>query len=77
MQTEISKSQFKAKALEIFRQIEATGEPVVITDHGKPTIDIRRHQIGTSGPLALLKGSAVEYIDPTEPVGAESWEALK
>jgi prevent-host-death family protein len=32
----ISKSQFKAKALELFRQVEATGEPLIITDNGQP-----------------------------------------
>ena len=34
----VSKSQFKAHALELFRQIEASGEPLVITDHGRPTL---------------------------------------
>lgn len=29
---EISKTEFKAKALEILRTVEATGEPVLITD---------------------------------------------
>ena len=32
----VSKSAFKAKALEYFREVESTGAELVITDHGKP-----------------------------------------
>ena len=77
METEVSKSQFKAKALEILRRVEATGEPVLVTDHGKPTIEVRRHRSLERSPLDLLRGSVVDYLDPTEPVGEQDWEALK
>lgn len=76
MKTEVSKSQFKAKALEILRRVEATGEPVLVTDHGKPTIEVRRHRSLERSPLDLLRGSVVDYLDPTEPVGEQDWEAL-
>ena len=76
METEVSKSQFKAKALEILRRVEATGEPVLVTDHGKPTIEVRRHRALERSPLDLLRGSVVDYVDPTEPVGERDWEAL-
>ena len=76
MKTEVSKSQFKAKALEILRRVEATGEPVLVTDHGKPTIEVRRHRSLERPPLDLLRGSVVDYLDPTEPVGEQDWEAL-
>ena len=77
METEVSKSQFKAKALEILRRVEATGEPVLVTDHGKPTIEVRRHRSLARSPLDLLRGSVVDYLDPTEPVGEQDWETLK
>ena len=76
METEVSKSQFKAKALEILRRVEATGEPVLVTDHGKPTIEVRRHRSLERSPLDLLRGSVVDYLDPTESVGEQDWEAL-
>lgn len=76
MGTEVSKSEFKAKALEILRRVEATGEPVLVTDHGKPTIEVRRHRSHARSPLDLLRGSVVDYLDPTEPVGEQDWEAL-
>jgi antitoxin (DNA-binding transcriptional repressor) of toxin-antitoxin stability system len=77
METEVSKSEFKAKALEILRRVEATGVPVLVTDHGKPTIEVRRHRSLARSPLDLLRGSVVECLDPTEPVGEQDWETLK
>jgi PHD/YefM family antitoxin component YafN of YafNO toxin-antitoxin module len=44
----VSRSEFKAKALEFFRQIEATGESAIVTDHGKPAFEVR--------PAGLSKG---------------------
>ena len=76
METKVSKSQFKAKALEILRRVEATGEPVLVTDHGKPTIEVRRHRALERSPLDLLRGNVVDYVDPAEPVGEQDWEAL-
>ncbi|MCF6189003.1 MAG: type II toxin-antitoxin system Phd/YefM family antitoxin [Cocleimonas sp.] len=73
---QISKSQFKSKALEFFRQVEANGESLVITDHGKPSIEIRPYHSKERKPLDILKGSVSEYIDPTEPVGEGDWEIL-
>jgi antitoxin (DNA-binding transcriptional repressor) of toxin-antitoxin stability system len=77
MAESVSKSQFKAKALEFFRQVEAGGEPIVITDNGRPTLEIRRYQPPIHDPLAVLRGSVLRYDDPTEPVGEEDWEMLK
>jgi len=73
---QVSKSQFKAKALELLRHVEATGEPVVITDNGRPTIEVRRFRSDQRTPLERLRGSVVEYQSPTEPVGEGDWEAL-
>ena len=35
-----SKSRLKAHMLEIFRELEATGEEAVVTDHGRPVLRI-------------------------------------
>lgn len=76
MQTEISKSQFKAHALEIFRRVEATGEPVVVTDHGTPKLIVRKYT-GSAIPVReRLKGSVLRYESPLEPVSADEWEAI-
>jgi len=38
----VSKSKLKAQMLAVFREVEKTGEEVIVTDHGKPTIKITR-----------------------------------
>jgi len=72
----VSKSEFKSKALEYFRQVEFSGDSLIVTDHGKPAIEVRPYQAVERSPLEILKGSVTEYIDPTEPVGVDDWEAL-
>lgn len=76
MQDRVSKTQFKAKALELFRKVESTGERVIVTDHGKPTVEVRRYRDKQRNPLDILKGSVTEYIQPTEPGADGDWEAL-
>lgn len=36
----VSKSKLKANMLQIFRQIEASGEEIIVTDHNKPVLKI-------------------------------------
>lgn len=72
----VSKSEFKAKALEYFRQVEASGESVVVTDHGKPALEVRPYRQAEREPLEILRGSVLRYVDPTAPVDAE-WEAAR
>jgi len=36
----ISKSKLKAKMLETFRQLEASGEELIVTDQGRPVLKI-------------------------------------
>jgi antitoxin (DNA-binding transcriptional repressor) of toxin-antitoxin stability system len=72
----ISKSQFKAKALEFFRAVEDTGEPVIITDRGRATLELRRYTAEENSPLERLSGSLLYYDRPMDPVGEDDWEAL-
>jgi antitoxin (DNA-binding transcriptional repressor) of toxin-antitoxin stability system len=78
MPAHVSKSQFKAKALEYFRQIETSGEPLIVTDHGKPALEIRRLPEQKHNPLEKLKGSVLWYDGPFDPaVDEDEWEVLK
>ena len=72
---QVSKSEFKARALEYFRLVEASGESVVVTDHGKPALEVRPYRNTDRHPLDVLRGSVLRYLDPTAPVDAE-WEAM-
>jgi antitoxin (DNA-binding transcriptional repressor) of toxin-antitoxin stability system len=74
---EISKSQFKSKALELFRRVEADGERIVVTDRGTPTLEVRRYVDRTRAPLEVLRGTVVRYDRPTDPVADDDWDALR
>lgn len=74
----VSKTEFKARALELFRQVEATGEPIVVTDHGKPALEIRPYRAAPQrDPLEVLRGSVLRFDDPLSPVGDDVWEAAQ
>jgi antitoxin (DNA-binding transcriptional repressor) of toxin-antitoxin stability system len=75
MPNEVSKSQFKAKALELFREVELTGKAVIVTDRGKPAVEVRRYRDKRRDPLTILKDSVAEYHDPTSPVADDDWKA--
>jgi len=71
---EMSKTKFKARALEVFRNIEQSGDTIIITDHGKPKIEIRKIRRREVSPVELLKGSVVKYESPTAPVSVDDWD---
>lgn len=73
----VSKSQFKPRALEYFRQVEATGRELVITDHGRPVVKIVPYVEEPDAALAALRGSVLRYERPTEPVAEGDWKALE
>ncbi|HAB06377.1 MAG TPA: prevent-host-death protein [Alcanivorax sp.] len=69
MDTEqVTKSQFKARALTLFRKIETSGSIVVVTDHGRPVFEVRRCRSDPRSPLEVLRNSVVAFKRPTEPV---------
>jgi antitoxin (DNA-binding transcriptional repressor) of toxin-antitoxin stability system len=70
---QISKSKFKAKALEIFRQAEASGDTVVVTYHGRPVPEVR--PCLSRPPLEILRGTLIRYVDPTGAVHDDEWSA--
>lgn len=78
MTVEISKSRFKARALEYFREVERTGQPITITDHGRPTLEIRalEKKTGARDALERLRGSVKSYERPFEPVDEADWDAV-
>lgn len=77
MQNYVSKSALKAKALEYFREVETTGKPIIVTDHGKPKLEVRKYQVKNDHPLRALKGSVLRYQAPYAPINEDDWEALR
>lgn len=72
---QVSKSQLKAKALEFCRHVEASCQSVVVTDQGKPTLEVRPYRDATRSPHDMLRGSVVRYGNPIDPIGEGDWEA--
>lgn len=77
MERMISKSQFKPKALEYFRLIEENGDTLIITDRGKPVLKVVPYTANTEEQLKILRGSVLQYDNPTEPVAIEDWDTLR
>ena len=71
----ISKTRFKAHALEYFREVERTGRELVITDRGRPVVKLVPFTVEPGRALLALRESVVRYEAPTEPVGDGEWEA--
>ncbi len=72
----VSKSQFKPRTLEYFRQVEQSGEALIITDHGRPVLKIIPYSAEPSDVLNALRNSVRKYDRPMDPVGLEDWESL-
>ncbi|MEW5709884.1 MAG: type II toxin-antitoxin system prevent-host-death family antitoxin [Pseudomonadota bacterium] len=72
----VSKSKFKPRALELFREVQETGEELIITDRGRPVLKIVPYAPKPDEGLQPLRNSVLKYEQPTEPVGLEDWEAL-
>ena len=77
MEKIVSKSKFKPKALQYFREIEKTGQQIIITDHGKPVLKIIPYSENTESIRRSLRNSVKKFNNPTAPVGVEDWEALR
>jgi hypothetical protein len=78
LKTTVSKSEFKAKALEYMRFVEQNNQPITVTDMGSPVIQINPYiPIPKKSNLYDLRGTLLKYERPLDPVGVEDWEVLK
>ena len=73
----VSKSRFKARALEYFRQVERTGRELVITDRGTPVLKLVPYREDPDQALRALRDTVVRYDAPTKPVAEEDWDATR
>jgi antitoxin (DNA-binding transcriptional repressor) of toxin-antitoxin stability system len=71
----IQKSEFKTRALELFRLVEK-GESFVVTDRGRP-VALVSPILPVMQELDSLQGSVTMYERPLDPVGLEDWEGLR
>ena len=69
----VSKSGLKARMLEYFRQVEQTGEPLIVTSHGKPVLKVvpLQPKRTVDAAFAEIRKKAEVYGDLCEPETAE------
>ena len=70
----ISKSDFKAHALEVLRDIEQSGKSRIITDRGRPTLEIKKLRQRQIPPLEVLKNTVIKYDAATQPISEDDWD---
>lgn len=75
MPARISKSRFKANALALFREVERTGQPIIITDHGNPVLTVAPYKADPQSALMTLRETVSRYASPLKPVAEEDWES--
>lgn len=73
----ISKSKLKANMLAIFRELEATGKELIVTDHGKPAVKIVPIKQKTTVEVLFsdLQGRITYHEDINLPT-LEEWEEV-
>jgi antitoxin (DNA-binding transcriptional repressor) of toxin-antitoxin stability system len=73
----ISKSKLKAQMLKIFREIEQTGEGVIVTDNNRPVLRIIPipRKFPAAELFARFQNRIVFHEDPDAPTEAEWSEA--
>ncbi|MFO1434667.1 MAG: type II toxin-antitoxin system prevent-host-death family antitoxin [Candidatus Competibacteraceae bacterium] len=70
-----SKSVLKAKMLAYFREVETTGEPLLVTSNGQPVLKVvpYRRELIVDEVFADVRGKIRYHGDLLEPTTAE-WE---
>jgi antitoxin (DNA-binding transcriptional repressor) of toxin-antitoxin stability system len=73
----VSKSKLKAEMLRIFREIEQSGEELIVTDNNRPVLVIRPlvQSRSVEEVFADYQGKVIFHEDPNTPT-SEDWEDL-
>ena len=71
----MSKSKLKTHLLRVFRELEESGEELVVTDHNRPVLRIipYRQRKRVEEAFADIRGEMKFNEDPNEPT-LEEWE---
>lgn len=77
MANTISKSKLKARMLEIFRQLEASGEELIVTDRDRPVLKIVpiKNKATVGELFGAIQGRVTYYEDINTPTLVE-WDEV-
>jgi len=79
--TMVTKSQLKARMLALFREVESSGEPLIVTDRGRPVLKVVPIEEPAPGMDTLFadvrtrlaeKGVRYSAEEATEPLDEEA-----
>lgn len=66
----VTKGKLKAKMLEYFREVERTGEPLIVTDRGREVLEVRpvgkRKVITATEVLARYRTGTTQQAEVSE-----------
>ena len=75
---QIPAGKFKTSCLAVMDEVQATGEPVLVTKHGKPVVKVVPAKAKDDSIFGYMIGKAKivgDIISPIIPI--EDWDALK
>lgn len=81
----ISKGKLKSQMLAYFRQVELTGEPLIVTDRGREVLEVRRvgkPRLTVAEVLATYRCGTrpvaeIPEQDLLQPLPLEDWEVMR
>lgn len=73
----LTKTTFKAQALEHLRRVQATKRPLIIMEKGKPVLKVIPYAQDLDAEISKFRGMLIQYDDPTKPVAAEDWALIQ
>ncbi len=73
----ISKEKLKARMLEIFREVEESGQELIVTDHGKPVLKIVpiKKKATVDEVFGHYYGQVIYHEDINTPT-IDEWDAV-
>ena len=80
MSKTIAASAFQAKCLRIINEMVEDGEPVTITNRGRPVAVLSpvRPESAEQSIIGAMKGSVLAYDDPFQPAAEPAdWNAVR
>jgi prevent-host-death family protein len=68
---------FKARCLAVMKQVQATGEPVVVTRRGKPAVKVVPVEPKNDSIFGFMRGKGVIVGDIDSPIPLDEWKIMK
>ena len=78
---QVSAAEFKARCLQIIKEMNRDGGSVTITNRGRPVAllsPVPAEEGAPSAFIGMMRGTVLRYEEPFEPVASPSdWSALR